>query len=363
MNTVFFQKDQYFMPGQDNPDLRHEKLPVGTYLLQFNPMTGGFFLEATKDFELPKKLYGNLKQRAVRILNTFAQRPSTTGVHLSGEKGSGKTLLTKLISTIGQEHGISTVIVNFPATGDGFNMFLQSIEQPLILLFDEFEKVYPEEAQQELLTLLDGLFSTKKLFLLTSNNYSKINENMKNRPGRVFYHLEFEGLDHEFIQEYGADNLKNKSHLSNLGVLAGFIKPMNFDMLQAIIEECNRYNEPPMDTLAMLNVKAHGYLDSYVYELTVPNIAVIEDEDRDVLIVNPLREISVPYYYKVTVKAKKGKPTQESQYNELEFGPRDLVAMDGIAGAYEYKRKDGATLSLKRKPVESKGLSQVAHLL
>ena len=360
-DTVFFQNNEYFMVGKDNPARRHEKLPVATYLLKCNPMQGYFF-EVTDNFELPKKLYGDLKKKAVKILNTFAARPSTTGVHLSGEKGSGKTLLTKLISTIGRERGLPTVIVNFPAGGDDFNMFLQSIDQPIILLFDEFEKVYDGDGQQQLLTLLDGLFSTKKLFLLTSNNYSKINDNLKNRPGRIYYHLEFDGLDHDFIQEYGEDNLKNKEHLSNLGVLAGFIQPMNFDMLQAIIEECNRYGETPMDTLSMLNVKAHGMLDTYLYELKVPGKVITQDKDE--IRVNPLRDINIDYYYKLVGKDKTKKGREASpDYTSVDFSPRELVTMDGIAGVYEYKKSDGTVLTLRRKPYEATGLAQVKHLL
>jgi hypothetical protein len=373
-DTTFFRRGDVFMLGQDNPSQRYDTLPSATYLLRVS--MEGFYLELTEDFELPKKLYGDLAHKADRILNTFEHRPSTTGVLLEGEKGSGKTLLTKLISTKGREKGIPTILVNFPATGDGFNTFLQQIKQPTILLFDEFEKTYNTESQQDLLTLFDGVFSSKKLFLLTSNSYSAIDEHMKNRPGRVYYALKFDGLDPKFIMEYAEDNLKNKKHVQNLGVLAGFIKPMNFDMLKAVVEESNRYNQPPMETLDMLNVRVSGYVDTFLYKLFVPGKTLVtakqmnsslpdwervEEEDAETRC-NPLNAVRLNYYF---IKNPKVKAGAKRQYDSgtVDFQPSELVVMDGIQGLYEYKKADGSTLKLIRKPYEMQGVGRVTHLL
>ncbi len=373
---TFFRQGDDFMIGTDNPAQRYDKLPVATYLLRAS-MGRGLYLELAEDFELPKKLYGDLAKKADKILNTFENRPSTTGVLLEGEKGSGKTLLTKLISTKGRERGIPTILVNMPMHGDGFSTFLQSIDQPLILLFDEFEKVYDKEQQQGLLTLFDGVFSSKRLFLLTSNDYNAIDVHMKNRPGRIYYALKFDGLEPKFIMEYAHDNLKNKAHIQNLGVLAGFIKPMNFDMLKAVVEESNRYDQPPMETLDMLNVRVTGYLDYFFYELTVPGQEIIkqkalgamveEKENIDVDEVtevrcNPLNDISLNYYHITNPKRKAGTKVKFA-YDTISFSPSELVTMDGIEGKYEYKKADGSTLSLTRKPIRAEGYSRVTHLV
>jgi hypothetical protein len=374
--VTFFRQGDDFMLGTDNPAQRYDELPPATYLLRVDMMRG-FYLELTEDFELPKKLYGNLVPKADRILNTFAQRPGTTGVLLEGEKGSGKTLLTKLISTKGRENGIPTIIVNFSAHGDMFNTFIQKIQQPTIILFDEFEKVYDKDGQQELLTLLDGVFASKKLFLLTSNDYNAIDTHMKNRPGRIYYALKFDGLEPSFIMEYAEDNLKNKKHLQNLGVLSGFIRPMNFDMLQAVVEESNRYDQPPMETLDMLNVRVMGYLDYFYYELTVTgkeflNPPKLNKKASDLLGVdkselaetrcNPLNSVDIDYYYVNNPKRKAGTDAKY-EYNRMTFSPSELVTMDGITGKYEYKKADGSTLKLSRKPLEATGFQKVTHLV
>jgi hypothetical protein len=382
---TFFRQGDNFTLGVDEPDQRYDILPAATYLLRFDPKVG-FYLELTANFQLPKKMYGNLAQRADRILNTFTSRKGTTGVSLTGEKGSGKTLLTKLISTQALKSGIPTIIVNMGASGDSFNLFLSSIKQPVVLLFDEFEKVYDEDAQQQLLTLLDGVFFSQKLFLLTSNTASKIDSNLQNRPGRIYYYLDFKGLETDFILEYGKDNLNNKEHLDNLGVLAGIIRPMNFDMLQAVIEESNRYNESPLETLEMLNVKTVGYSEDYLYSLTVPGkVAANTDDDGDPvgkeIRCNPLRGFNVDWYYtsqepKKSTKSKKLAPstspelaialdnTSNVHYLTIRFEPKDIVSMNGYEGTYEFKRSDGVTLKLTRKPFDKGyGAKDVAHLV
>jgi SpoVK/Ycf46/Vps4 family AAA+-type ATPase len=105
---------------------------------------------------------------------------------------------------------VPTIVINQPLVGKKFNSFLQTISQPSIILFDEFEKVYEQSAEQEaILTLLDGVYPSKKLFLLTCNDTAKINSNMKNRPGRLFYFLKFKGLDQRFFRECSCIALHN----------------------------------------------------------------------------------------------------------------------------------------------------------
>jgi hypothetical protein len=45
--------------------------------------------------------------------------------------------------------GVSTIVMNEPWSGERFNAFIQSIRQPCIMLFDEFEKVYRQSTTAE----------------------------------------------------------------------------------------------------------------------------------------------------------------------------------------------------------------------
>lgn len=228
-----------------------ESLPVGNYTVRFNPMDG-FSLEQVEPFRMPDKVYGDCLRNADRILNTFTSRDGNTGVLLTGEKGSGKTLLARQIAI---QSGLPVIIINSDHSGDNFNSFLSSITQPCIVFLDEFEKTYSRESQEKILTLLDGTYQSRKLFLLTSNDKYRIDNNMKNRPGRIFYLIEFGGLEEEFIIEYCQDNLNDQSYLPDVIRVSRLFDIFNFDLLTAIVEESNRYGENPKDLLGLLNAK------------------------------------------------------------------------------------------------------------
>ena len=132
---------------------------------------------------------------------------------------------------------------------------------------DDFEKVYTTGAdehgrwrgdanyQAKLLTLLDGLYLSKKLFLLTSNSKNNMDSHLMNRPGRLYYMLEFNGLDASFVEEYCEDNLVQKEYIPAVTAISGLFEPFNFDMLKAMVEDMNRYNEGPAEVLKYLNVR------------------------------------------------------------------------------------------------------------
>ena len=53
-----------------------------------------------------------------------------------------KRFLSSNILTTAAEHGISTIVINEALSDDSFSSFIQSTQQPAIVLFDEFEKIY-----------------------------------------------------------------------------------------------------------------------------------------------------------------------------------------------------------------------------
>lgn len=289
----------------------HRTLPVGNYTVKLNPMTG-YYLEAVDPFPSVGKIYGNTMKFANRIMATFKDRPSTTGVLLSGEKGSGKTLLAKIISQMGAELGCPTLTINQPLHGEDFNKFVQDIDVPAIIIFDEFEKIYDEEAQQSLLTLFDGMYPTKKLFIMTCNDKWRIDSHMRNRPGRIFYALDFAGLDIDFIREYCQDNLNNKEHIESVCRASVLFSQFNFDMLKALVEEMNRFNEPANEAMFMLNAKPQNS-DHTVYDITVFVDGKILDESA----YNPVQWSGNPMTANFILSIKKDETKKVVQFKNL----------------------------------------------
>lgn len=340
-----------------------KQLQIGTYIVNQTP-AGEYFLAKVESFTRPAKTYGLINKKADRIMTTFADRASSTGILLSGEQGSGKTMLARELSLRGADVGLATIIVNAPYCGPSFNQFIQLINVPAVIIFDEFEKLYDDDDQEKMLTLLDGLFPTKKLFVLTCNNVHRIDEHLLNRPGRIFYHLKYEGLEKEFILEYCEDLLKDKEEIGGVVHISGHFWQFNFDMLKAIVEEMNRYNIGAAEAVEMLNMSPSVDRNfEHKAELKVDG-KILELSDSD-LHCNPLdgETISVTVYKndndydEVTDKpiippalVSKAIYRQTPGSAHFGFNVDDLVSVDNNIFVFA---KDNAILTLVRK-VEKK---------
>lgn len=223
----------------------NDKLPVGTYDVIFNPQSG-YALEKRKDMNVPEKLYGEHSKLADNMIRRYDSLDKNFGVILGGRKGTGKTMMARLISSKLRDKGIPTIIVS--ANTPNLPAFLQSIEQEVFVLFDEFEKVFEKgysdnqgefDEQTQFLPLFDGLSNSKHFYMITINSYYKLNQYFLGRPGRFHYNIQFDEISVSEIKEILIDNLtvdiENVDKLANL--LFNF--NVNYDQLMAIIDELN----------------------------------------------------------------------------------------------------------------------------
>lgn len=255
MMNIIKAGSRYQIYGEDLNT--YDKLPVRSYDVAFHKMQG-FFLVARPDLVVKEeKVYGNHKQRVQKVMKSFELCDRNFGVILSGQKGIGKSLLARLLAEEGISRGLPVITVTDYIPG--IASFLSSIEQEVIVIFDEFEKTFSKmndqpDPQEEMLSLFDGLDGGKKLFVITCNEVRRLNEFMVDRPGRFHYHFRMGNPTDTEIREYMEDKLQ-KEYWDEIARIINFSRTtgITYDYLRAIAFDLNQ-GYSLEDCLADLNI-------------------------------------------------------------------------------------------------------------
>lgn len=220
-----------------------KEIPVGSYDVCFNKMTG-FYLSTRNDLEANEdKIYGNHLEKVHKVLTSFGLSQRNFGVMLSGQKGIGKSLFARILAEESIKAGLPviTVTIAVPGIAD----FLASIEQEVVVIFDEFEKIFAcdddYDPQTELLSLFDGTDGGKKLFVITCNEINKLSDFLVNRPGRFHYHFTIKNPTPDEVKEYMIDKL-NPQYYEVIDKVVSLAQAINitYDYLRAIAFEINQ---------------------------------------------------------------------------------------------------------------------------
>ena len=221
----------------------YQKLPLGTYLINFSPL-GGFSLSIRNDLTITEeKIYGTSEYKVKKVMRSYNAVDRNFGVLLSGQKGIGKSLFVRLVAAEAIKEGLPVITVTNSAPG--IADFISSIDQPCVVIFDEFEKTFTTvddiNQQDELLSLFDGLDGGHKLFIVTCNDLERISQYMLNRPGRIHYHFTMTPPTPSEVEEYMKDKLLPQYHnnIHDIINLSNIIS-MPYDYLRAIAFELNQ---------------------------------------------------------------------------------------------------------------------------
>jgi hypothetical protein len=199
-----------------------------------------------------------------------------------------------------------------------------------------------------MLTLLDGVYPSKKLFILTCNDKWRVNEHMRNRPGRIYYMMDYKGLEHDFIVEYCMDNLDATEHVPAVCRIASLFDQFNFDMLKAMVEEMNRYDETPHEVMKMLNTKPEfGGETRYKVALQVKGLDIPETDADSEWVGNPLTQnVSIDYKVYDEVPTEDGKPDWE--WENCRFDNTNLKQVDAQNGKFVFMSEEGNRVVLSK---------------
>lgn len=329
-----------------------EEIPLGNWLVRFDDNKGIFYLDKTNDFSLPSKIYGNSTKLATRYLNSYTSWDGNLGVLLSGMKGTGKSLLAKQICGMAE---LPVIMIQHAYGGSGFISFLSKISQPVIIFLDEFEKVYQDNEQQNmLLSILDGTFNSKFLFLLTINEIGLMNHYMMNRPSRIHYHEEYKGMSDDMIKEISLDLLDDKEKVDGIITVCTYIGEISMDILISLINEINLYkDESPMEVLEYMNLEPSSTRHSvkiirdgkvmidnnYTYHNPLVGESIYLDwYGEDIDTIDDVLDDSVDVDGDDDMKVKKSHNSNDKVWNEFRFSTENAtIKIDNGVIRVDYK--------------------------
>lgn len=219
----------------------------------------GFYLKVRgARLKTPDTLYGSVLDRAEKVLNSYKDTNSSFGVLLSGAKGAGKTMLSNVVANRAiEELGLPVVMVEGHFPTNALCSFIEKLGE-CVVYFDEFGKRFKdgEADQDDMLTLFDGSGASKRMVLLTENSKYDVNQYMINRPGRIWYHFQYDKLEVEVIEEYCKAQGIDEETITKILLRREIVREFSFDVLQALVVEFKRYGGD-IDELAQdLNVEA-----------------------------------------------------------------------------------------------------------
>jgi len=257
LTTKFLLGDSTVHVMKMNDDTALDNLPARIYTLTYNEFQG-FYLSITNDqLHIPAKIYGNTKTRVDKCIKSYLERPMSTGILMTGHKGTGKTLLMSMLANkMVKDLGIPVILIRSAYGGEQFMSFIELLGE-CCLVFDEFAKMYNKDSdapQESLLSLMDGVDKTKRMIIMTENSEFDINEFMFNRPSRIYYHFKYNKMDEDSIKDYCTDFGVEEDITKEIFELARKTRIFSFDMLQSIVEEYLRFKQPISEIITDLNI-------------------------------------------------------------------------------------------------------------
>lgn len=265
----FAHFDNNIYPFQIQEGTIIDRVPAAYYHVKES--LAGYYLEKkADDVPLPSKIYGSTNGRAARFWKSYDAYENPMAVGLFGAKGAGKTLLSSVVA-----HEAITVrnlpvidVSNSFSTKAGYLEFLNTIGE-CVIIFDEFLKHLGKLGdlsehsqsdissmrQDEMLTFFSGTSNPKRLVILIDNNKHQLSEFFKDRPGRMRYMFQYNGVEKEVVEALCADAGLNSTVTDELVTYTTRRRQVTFDSVNEIIKELVLFPEDSLEYVtSILNV-------------------------------------------------------------------------------------------------------------
>lgn len=276
-NAEFIKVGNQIIPKPKGAD--YELIKGGVYDLKWDRYEGRAIFTENGKLNLPNKIYELPEDKLfkTRVLNNFNNNDKSVGIMLAGTKGTGKTMLAKVIA---KESNLPIIIVDSQYPANRLVTFFKQFTTPVCVIFDEIEKNFNTEF---MLDFLDGVEkTTKKLVLMTCNELHRISEYLQDRCSRVRYVRKYSPSDNlAFLPMLIEDKqIKNAKEVEEF-IKTKFTLP-SIDNINAFLDEVKELEDEDIslnDIIKYMNINLN---DSSTPDIT-PNtdsISITIDEDN-----------------------------------------------------------------------------------
>lgn len=238
--------------------------PGMVYSIDVDRYTDAISLEETSGLSLPSKVYCTQRDERFidKVINSYNMSESGfTGVMLAGLKGSGKTVMAKVIAN---KSGLPIINIDKNIRPHILRNLVEKLgDTSVCFLFDELDKVLADYDDSVLLQVLDGSDTKgKHMILFTCNDDNEISEYLIDRCSRIRYWRKFDEMSPSLIMEVLNDKLNDKKEVKSL---TDFIKDnfevCSFDNISSFVKEANDYPTTTYEELFEdMNLSSKGFI-------------------------------------------------------------------------------------------------------
>lgn len=250
-NNSFIKQGDNIIPKPQGLD--YELKAGKVYSLLPDRFGDDLFLREDENFVMPEKYYQNDADKRFidKVIATFKRtEKKTTGVMLSGIKGSGKTLMAKHIAS---NSDVPIIVVDKSVRASEIERFFSKISIDTCVIFDELDKYW---STSYLLGFFDGVKPTgKKLVICTCNDEDEVSDYLNDRCSRIRYKRVFECLDIEAVIGILKNHMDEEKAIEVASYISDSIQTISYDNIIVLAEEIkNNPNASLEEIIEDLNI-------------------------------------------------------------------------------------------------------------